>query len=83
MTDDGTVKNKRPFVELHDIPAGMESGADGMVLRDRLRGWAYRNRTLMCREKIHPFGMSREFGFRDPAQTVAVSGVSGENNPLC
>jgi hypothetical protein len=38
VQDDGTVKNKRPFVELHDIPAGMESGADGMVLRDRLRG---------------------------------------------
>jgi gluconolactonase len=29
---DGTVKNKRPFAQLHDIPAGMESGADGMVL---------------------------------------------------
>ena len=32
MQEDGTVKNKRPFVQLHDIPAGMESGADGMVL---------------------------------------------------
>jgi len=32
VQDDGTVKNKRPFVQLHDIPAGMESGADGMVL---------------------------------------------------
>ena len=29
---DGTVKNKRPFAQLRDIPAGMESGADGMVL---------------------------------------------------
>jgi gluconolactonase len=29
---DGTVKNKRPFVKLHDIPAGAESGADGMVI---------------------------------------------------
>jgi gluconolactonase len=29
---DGTVKNKRPFAQLHDIPAGMESGADGMAL---------------------------------------------------
>ena len=32
VQDDGTVKNKRPFVQLHDIPAGMESGADGMAL---------------------------------------------------
>jgi gluconolactonase len=29
---DGTVKNKRRFAELRDIPAGTESGADGMVL---------------------------------------------------
>ncbi len=29
---DGSVKNKRPFVKLRDIPAGMESGADGMVI---------------------------------------------------
>ena len=29
---DGTFKNKRPFAQLRDIPAGMESGADGMVL---------------------------------------------------
>ena len=29
---DGSVKNKRPFVKLRDIPAGSESGADGMVL---------------------------------------------------
>src|SRR6266446_9876529 len=29
---DGTVKNKRPFAQLRDIPAGMESGADGMAI---------------------------------------------------
>jgi gluconolactonase len=29
---DGTVKNKRPFAQLQDIPAGQESGADGMAL---------------------------------------------------
>jgi gluconolactonase len=29
---DGKVKNKRPFVQLHDIPEGKESGADGMAL---------------------------------------------------
>jgi gluconolactonase len=29
---DGSAKNKRPFVKLHDIPAGAESGADGMVI---------------------------------------------------
>ena len=29
---DGTVKNKRPFAELHDIPSGQESVADGMAL---------------------------------------------------
>src|SRR5580700_10671022 len=34
--------------------------------RDRLRGWAYRIRTLMCKEKIHLFEKSREFGFRRP-----------------
>jgi gluconolactonase len=28
----GAVKNKRPFVKLRDIPAGAESGADGMVI---------------------------------------------------
>ena len=28
----GTVKNKRPFAKLHDIPAGGESGADGLCL---------------------------------------------------
>jgi gluconolactonase len=29
---DGTVKNKRPFAQLHDSPAGAESGADGLAL---------------------------------------------------
>jgi gluconolactonase len=29
---DGTVKNKRTFAQLHDIPAGAESGADGMAI---------------------------------------------------
>jgi gluconolactonase len=29
---DGTVKNKRAFAQLHDIPAGSESGADGMAI---------------------------------------------------
>jgi gluconolactonase len=29
---DGTVKNKRLFADLHDIPADKESGADGMAL---------------------------------------------------
>jgi gluconolactonase len=29
---DGSVRNKRPFVKLRDIPAGAESGADGMVI---------------------------------------------------
>ncbi|PWT87299.1 MAG: gluconolactonase [Proteobacteria bacterium] len=29
---DGTVKNKRAFTQLHDIPAGKESVADGMAL---------------------------------------------------
>jgi sugar lactone lactonase YvrE len=25
VQDDGTVRNKRPFVQLHDIPAGMDA----------------------------------------------------------
>ena len=29
---DGTVKNKRAFLQLRDIPAGAESGADGMAI---------------------------------------------------
>jgi gluconolactonase len=29
---DATVKNKRPFAKLRDIPAGAESGADGMAI---------------------------------------------------
>ena len=29
---DGTVRNKRPFATLRDIPAGAESGADGMAI---------------------------------------------------
>jgi len=29
---DGSVKNKRSFAQLHDIPEGKESGADGMAL---------------------------------------------------
>ena len=29
---DGTVKNKRAFAQLRDIPAGMESGADGLAI---------------------------------------------------
>jgi gluconolactonase len=29
---DGAVKNKRAFIELRDIPAGKESGADGMAI---------------------------------------------------
>ena len=40
--------------------------------RDRLRGWAYRTRTSMCREKIHLIEMSRQFEFRRPAETAAL-----------
>ena len=29
---DGTVKNKRALIKLHDIPEGKESGADGMAI---------------------------------------------------
>jgi gluconolactonase len=29
---DGSVKNKRAFLQLHDIPAGAESGADGIAI---------------------------------------------------
>jgi gluconolactonase len=29
---DGTVKNRRPFAQLHDIPNGQNSGGDGMAL---------------------------------------------------
>ena len=29
---DGTVRNKRPFAQLRDIPAGAESGADGLAV---------------------------------------------------
>jgi gluconolactonase len=29
---DGSVKNKRAFAQLRDIPAGMESGADGLAI---------------------------------------------------
>jgi len=29
---DGSVKNKRPFLQLRDIPAGTESGADGLAI---------------------------------------------------
>jgi gluconolactonase len=32
VQSDGTLKNKRPFARLHDIPADQESGADGMAL---------------------------------------------------
>jgi gluconolactonase len=34
---DGTVKGKRAFAELRDIPASKESGADGLALDDRDR----------------------------------------------
>ena len=35
---DGSLKNKRPFAKLHDLPAGQESGADGMAIdrQDRI-----------------------------------------------
>jgi gluconolactonase len=35
---DGTVRNKRAFAKLQNIPAGMDSGADGMAIdsNDRL-----------------------------------------------
>jgi gluconolactonase len=32
VQDDGTLRNRRPFVQLLDIPAGQESGADGMAI---------------------------------------------------
>jgi len=32
VQDDGTLRNKRPFAQLLDIPAGQESGADGMAI---------------------------------------------------
>jgi gluconolactonase len=37
LQGDGTIKNKRRFAELRDIPAGSESGADGMVLDNQDR----------------------------------------------
>jgi hypothetical protein len=40
--------------------------AGNTVAETTLRGWAYRIRTLMCREKIHLFDKSREFGFKRP-----------------
>jgi hypothetical protein len=46
--------------------AGVGSGLIDLVsahLRDRLHGWAYRIRTLMCRENIHLFEKSQRFGF--------------------
>jgi hypothetical protein len=53
-SDEGIVPMKRAFDEAAVSAHG----------RDRLRGWAYRIRTLMCREKIHLFDKSREFGFK-------------------
>src|SRR5215468_4141746 len=32
VQSDGTVKNRRPFLQLQDIPVGKESGADGMAI---------------------------------------------------
>src|SRR5207302_8672360 len=32
VQSDGTVRNRRPFLQLQDIPAGKESGADGMAI---------------------------------------------------
>jgi len=32
IQSDGTVKNRRPFAKLHDIPSGENSGGDGMAL---------------------------------------------------
>jgi gluconolactonase len=32
VQSDGTVRNKRPFVRLHDIPQGAESRADGIAI---------------------------------------------------
>jgi gluconolactonase len=32
VESNGSVKDKRPFAHLHDIPPGQESGADGMAL---------------------------------------------------
>src|SRR5580700_2377824 len=41
VQSDGTVKNRRPFLQLQDIPADRESGANGMAIdregRDRLQ----------------------------------------------
>ena len=38
LNPDGSVKNKRAFLQLRDIPAGAESGADGLAIdsNDRL-----------------------------------------------
>jgi hypothetical protein len=40
---------------------------------DRLRGWAYRIRTSMCKEKIHPFEHSAVFGITstDPGRLLS------------
>jgi hypothetical protein len=50
------------------------------TLETALRGWAYRIRTSICREKIHLFDTSSELGFRRHGVTVA---VPGEDNLLC
>jgi hypothetical protein len=47
---------------------------------DRLRGWAYRIRTSMCRENIHLFEKSQMFGF---AQVGADRCAFKENSLLC
>ena len=35
MQPDGSVKNKRMFAQLRDIPEGKESGAEGITTRSR------------------------------------------------
>jgi hypothetical protein len=86
VQDDGTARNKRPFGQLHDISAGMESGANGMVLDSDNRGYI----TTVAGAQVFDTKGQYLDSFKADRQSPAAAHwlrktlpVSRENNLLC
>ena len=70
----GTEKRIDPVLVL-EVLMPMHSDENSAV-GDRLRGWAYRIRTSMCKVKIHLFERTAKFGF--PGSGADRDAIPGE-----
>jgi len=78
VQSDGTVKNKRTFAELRDIPDGKESGADGLALDNEGRGYI----TTLTGVQVFDAGGQYLGTIKVPRQPANVAFAGPEKNVL-